>query len=518
MTEPSDQAATPTHSRLRTDTLTSSVILLLAFTVVQRTIGLGRGVLFCRWMTPEALGEWEMVFSFLMLAAPLAVLGIPGSYGRYLEYYRKRGYLRTFLSRTFLWTVGCTVAVVAVITLASGQVSRILFGADDKQSLVVGLAAVLAALIFHHTLTSLLAAMRLFRVVSVMNFVQSAVFAAVGLGLLLAVPAASSILTAYGVGCVVASLCAVCYVWPGIADTPKAVDRLPNMDFWSRLFRFAFFVWLMNVIGHLFGVVDRYMLLHWSGMEPEVALEQIGHYHSSRIIPLLMISFCDLLGGAMVPHLAHDWEMGRRAAVSRSLKLAVKVTAVGMIVFAAAVVAFAPIMFNQVLGGKYSAGLAVLPLTLTACLWYGLFTIIESYLFCAERTKLAAAPLAGGLVLNITLNLVLVPLYGLHGAVIATAVSTGACVLCLLVLSARHGFGVDRGLVLACCLPAFVAFGGTGVLIATGLLVGAVFTPGLLFDRYERLTIQRVLGRAISVVRTRLSGRSITVQRAGLHT
>ncbi|MEM9352496.1 MAG: lipopolysaccharide biosynthesis protein [Planctomycetota bacterium] len=518
MTAPNDHDANPKHDRLRTDTLTSSVILLLGFTVVQRTIGLGRGVLFCRWMTPEALGEWEMVFSFLMLAAPLAVLGIPGSYGRYLEYYRKRGHLRTFLSRTFLWTVGCTVTVVVAISLAAKPFSRMLFGTPDQAMMVVGLAAVLAALIFHHTLTSLLAALRLFRVVSVMNFIQSGMFAAVGLGLLLAVPAASSVLAAYGIGCVAASVCALCYVWPGLAQTPKATDHLPTTAFWSRLFRFAFFVWLMNVLAHLFGVVDRYMLLHWSGMEPEVALEQIGHYHSSRIIPLLMISFCDLLGGTMIPHFAHDWEMGRRSSVSRSLKLAVKVTAIGMIAFAAAVIAFAPVLFNQILGGKYSAGLAVLPWTLSACLWYGLFTLLESYLFCAERTKLAATPLAGGLILNISLNLVLVPVLGLQGAVIATAVSTGVCVAALLLLSAKHGFTLDRGLLLACSLPAFVAFGANGLLIAAVVLTAAAIIPGTLFDRYERLTIHRVVGQAASRVRARLRRHTIAAEPAGLHT
>ena len=67
------------QSRLKADTLASSVLLLMLVTVVQRGVGLGRGVLFCRWLTPETLGQWEMVFSFLLLAAPLAVLGVPGS-------------------------------------------------------------------------------------------------------------------------------------------------------------------------------------------------------------------------------------------------------------------------------------------------------------------------------------------------------------------------------------------------------------------------------------------------------
>src|SRR5215213_6864095 len=100
---------------LHADTLAASVVIMLVVTVVQRTVGFGRGVLFCRWMSPEALGEWEMVYSFLMLAAPLAVLGVPGSFGRYAEHYRQRGHLLTFLRRAAWWTVVCTAAAVALV-------------------------------------------------------------------------------------------------------------------------------------------------------------------------------------------------------------------------------------------------------------------------------------------------------------------------------------------------------------------------------------------------------------------
>jgi O-antigen/teichoic acid export membrane protein len=71
---------------VQADTLAVSVVILLLATVVQRSVGFGRSVFFCRWLTPEALGEWEMVYSFLMLAAPLAVLGVPGSIGRNAEH------------------------------------------------------------------------------------------------------------------------------------------------------------------------------------------------------------------------------------------------------------------------------------------------------------------------------------------------------------------------------------------------------------------------------------------------
>src|SRR2546423_4669118 len=95
--------------RLQPDTLATSVTILLVANIVQRTIGFGRGILFCRWLSPAELGTWEMAYSFLLLAAPIVVLGLPGCFGRYLERFRQRGQLRTFLRRATIWTAGLTI-------------------------------------------------------------------------------------------------------------------------------------------------------------------------------------------------------------------------------------------------------------------------------------------------------------------------------------------------------------------------------------------------------------------------
>src|SRR4029078_4578573 len=103
--------STNSSSRLRPDTLAASVTILLVANIIQRSIGFGRGILFCRWLAPEELGTWDMGYRFLLLAAPVVVLGLPGSFGRYLERYRQRGQLRTFLRRATIWTV--TFGVIA---------------------------------------------------------------------------------------------------------------------------------------------------------------------------------------------------------------------------------------------------------------------------------------------------------------------------------------------------------------------------------------------------------------------
>src|SRR5690606_9376035 len=95
--------------------------------------------------------------------------------------------------------------------------------------------------------------------------------------------------------------------------------------------RFAIWVWVTNLLCHMFAVVDRYMIVHFSGMEHATALAQVGHYHSSRILPLLFVSLADLLAGVVLPYLSNDWEGGRRSEVVQRMSLVLKLTAVTML-------------------------------------------------------------------------------------------------------------------------------------------------------------------------------------------
>ncbi|MFM7741664.1 MAG: hypothetical protein ACKO9H_19910, partial [Planctomycetota bacterium] len=81
------------------DALATGVIFALLLTVLQRFMGFVRGIFFCRLMTPEELGQFSLVAGGLLLLAPLAVLGLPGTLGRFVEHYSHRGQLQSYLSR-----------------------------------------------------------------------------------------------------------------------------------------------------------------------------------------------------------------------------------------------------------------------------------------------------------------------------------------------------------------------------------------------------------------------------------
>ena len=58
-----------------------------------------------------------------------------------------------------------------------------------------------------------------------------------------------------------------CLEGQGLAEEAPHDAGVPHREFWPPLVRFAVWIWVTNFLCHLFAVVDRYMLVHWSGLE-----------------------------------------------------------------------------------------------------------------------------------------------------------------------------------------------------------------------------------------------------------
>lgn len=486
-------------SGIRPDTLLASVVVLLAVNVVQRSIGFGRGVLFCRWLDPESLGQWDMAYGFLLLAAPVAVLGLPGSFGRYLERYRQRGQLRTFLLRTCTWTASLAALAIVFLVLFRGTFAYVVFGSQQQQTLLLLVAATLAAVILHHFLEAVFAGLRLFRVVSAMHFAQSMMFAALSLTLLTVWRRDEwSVVAGYGLACLL-SACGV-LVWSRRLKNSgiPAAAADSHGEFWPPLLRFAVWVWVTNVLSNLFSVIDRYMIVHCSGLPADEALGLVGHYHTSMLVPVLLVSVANLLAGAMTPHLSHQWESGDQPGVARTINLSLKLAALGMFAGGLGVLWVTPSLFHYAFGGKYDAGLQVLPWALTSCVWFSLLLVAQTYVWCAEKTRQACLPLALGLVGNVVLNLILLPKFGLQGAVMATALATLMALGTQLWVNYRHGMAVGGGTLLFCLTPLGLVMGGDIALAVGGIVALLVIGSNSLFTSDERSELLALLAARVA--------------------
>jgi PST family polysaccharide transporter len=461
---------------LKTDTLAGGLAMLLGLTVVQRLIGFTRGILFCRWLDADQLGQWDLAFGFLMLAAPLAVFGLPGSLGRYVEFYRQRGQVNEFLRRVCVGTGVVAAASVAAVIWGREWFSEALFNRRDQSDFVSVLSVVLSTWILHTLLVAVFNALRMTRIVSVLQFVHSLGFAALGLGLLVAFePTARSVLWSYAGASALSSGLGMIWLvrsWGCLSENPTTEPgpRYAARSLWKQLLPFALWVWIANALANLFGLADRWMMMQLSGLSEPEALAQLGQYHSARVVPLLFLGIAEMVAGLATPHLAHDWEAGRREEVSRRLNFILKLFAVCLFAAGTGLLLVSPLLFGVALAGKYAAGMALLPWTLMYCVWGSQAVVATNYLWCAERARWACFALLVGLLVNVALGSWLLPLYGLQGAVWGTSAANFAMLTSMYAAALLCGMRFDRGVCLTALAPVALLGGPWMALVALLLL------------------------------------------------
>ena len=494
------EAAPKVRRELVSDSIATGLIFALLLTVGQRLIGFGRGILFCQFMTDQELGQWSMVWSYLMLLAPLAVLGLPGCFGKYSEYYRQRGQLKSFIGRIAIISFVMTGMLAAAIFLAPETFCYILFRDTNHVQLVRWIALALLFVGVSNFLATLMESLRQVRVVTMMRFITGVSFAFVGIFLLTLFEAKSSAATiGFAIACLLGTLPAFWVLWTGRDSINNDGDALSHSNMWKRIAPFAAWLWVSNMATNLFEVSDRYMLIHWSSGTSEVAQASVGQYHSGRVVPLLLVGVASMLAGVLLPYLSQSWEKGRKDLAAKQLNWAIKLAAIFFTLGSVVLMLMAPILFDWILEGRYSDGLAVLPMTLVYCIWFGLHTLGQDYLWVAEKGKWATFATGIGLVVNLGLNMALIPILGLHGAVMATAAGNLLIVVLMFCLNHRLGCKTDVGIWLCAFVPLILLLNKPSAVLAAITLVGICAGTNLFFSHAERLEI-------FGMVKNRLKG------------
>jgi PST family polysaccharide transporter len=473
---------------LRADSLTGSLVLMLALAVVQRGLGFVREILLCRWLDQDQLGQWALAYAFLVSGAAIAALGIQGSMSRYVEYYRQRGQLRAYLRRVMAFTAVLTCIAALSVAALPEACAELVFGRADRASLAPMLAVGLAIVLLNNFLLEYFAALRLFRAVSILHFANGIGFVVFSLGaVLITGPDARNLIVAFATSYAVAVAALGLYgtfVWRGLARDSARLDR---RTFWPKLLTAGLGLWIYNCLANVMDTVDRYMIVHFSGLDETAALAAVGNYHSARVVPVLLYTIAVLVSSTVMPHWSHDWESGRRDKVARQIALTMKLLGVGLFLAAIGVLVAAPWIFHVAFRDKYSGGLGVLPYVLANCIWAGLAVLAFNYLWCAERLRLVTLAMALAVAVNCGLNLVLTPRYGLQGAVLAV----GAANIVLLVMvgwfSRHFGLSWDSGVGLVILAPATLIVGipAAAAVAVVGLLI-TLTSSRLLNDAEKR--------------------------------
>jgi O-antigen/teichoic acid export membrane protein len=483
---------------LVTDSIATGVIFALVLTVGQRAIGFLRGLLFCRFMSDQQLGQWSLVWSFLMMLIPFAMLGLPGCFGRYTEHYKNKGQLGFFLKRIAIASTLLTLFVSALMFLFPGSFSRMIFRSPDQVWIIYAMAASVLMVSVSNFLISLMESLRQVRIVTLMRFIGGILFAVFGIGFIfLMEDAAVGATIGFGISSILGAIPAVFILYRYRDTLRNTGDFLEHSTMWRRLAPFALWMWASNFFNNCFELSDRYMLLYCSPVSADAAQGFVGQYHSGRQIPLLLVSLAFMLGGVLIPYMSAHWEKGRKKEACKQLVWALKLMSLAFTCGGIVIQLFAPFIFDTILEGRYDEGLSVLPLTLVYCIWFGLTSVAQNYLWVVEKGKWIALSVGGGLIINLLLNWLLIPALGVNGAVIATATSNAILLASIFYFNRREGCDVGKGVIYCSIFPLVLMLPVTYSICLTLVMAAVGLVTPIIFRAEEKAEIREMTGKAL---------------------
>ena len=422
-------------------TLAQSVLWLLGASVGAKAVGFLRSLYTCRLLPQEELGRWDLAYGFLLLAAPVVMLGIPGSFGRYLEHFAQRRCLRGMLRRCLLALGGLTLAGVLALVAFPRGFAWLILDLPQQRTFVFYLAGALGFSMWMFVLQEVFGGLRRFRLVAALQALHTLLFAVSSVALLLWWrKAAEAVLLGFALAAAVSTTLGLWWLRSTWDQLPEDHHRGSTFPLWRRMMQFALWVWLTNWLANLFQVMDRYMLVHLSRLEPHRVLAQVGNYHAAWVLPLVVITVAGVIHSALVPHLSQSWEQGRRVHVRRTLRRFVRLGSLVLCLVLLGIQGLHVPMFHWFLQHKYPLAGEVLPWVSVLVAWAVLALLVGCYLWCAERAHWETAAVAAALAANAVLNALLIPRWQLHGAVVATTAAHLVLLGVMVAVAARQGW------------------------------------------------------------------------------
>jgi O-antigen/teichoic acid export membrane protein len=354
---------------------------------------------------------------------------------------------------------------------------------------VLSLAISLGVVSASNFLSSLLESLRQVRAVTAMRFITGMAFAVVGTAMIaLSTNRSAAATLAYGISCILGAIPAIwflCKYRNCIVDETDS-EKLLHSTMWKKIAPFAAWLWVSNLFHNLFEVSDRYMLIHWSETTADIAQGFVGQYRSGRVVPLLLVSVAGVLAGLLLPYMSAAWEKGKREEAQRQSNWSVKLLALAFTAGGIVVIFLSPVLFEGIFQGKYNGGLKVLPLTLVYCIWFGLAAVAQNYLWVAEKGSWAAIAMGLGLGSNVLFNMLLIPTYGLEGAVIATTLGNAGILSVVYSFNNLQGCKTDLGTWLVSAMPLLLLLPMTFAAAAFILTSLAAIFTGFIFTAEEK--------------------------------
>ncbi|KAF5432195.1 Membrane protein involved in the export of O-antigen and teichoic acid, partial [Candidatus Methanophagaceae archaeon] len=243
--------------------------------------------------------------------------------------------------------------------------------------------------------------------------------------------------------------------------------------------------------------VDRWMLNRYVGAA------EVGIYAVAMSFAAILFMGVQLIGNVLAVNLNYLWVQGKREQCMSVLNTVVKTMLFLFLIGSFFVLLVKDFIIGTLYGIAYLPGASIIHILLLMQVFMIIYWIMGIYPSLIEKTFIVFFAGAIGFVSNAGLNYLLIPLYQMKGAAIASASSFLLISVVLLILNKTENFKLDKKLFLLILISLLLLMDYVWILgIVLGLLCAAVVKTEVLFTNFEKEFIVGKLKEGFKNVRT----------------
>jgi len=450
-----------------------------------------------RIFSVEDYGVMNLVSATLMVLVSLGKLGMQQSIVRFrseVEAGRRPYTLRTFYS-TALFGMAASGTLVAALWLAVIRVLPPGWLNDPRLPLLFAMTSVvIVAQVVESCLVNLLRAEQKSGLQSWYLVVKRWA----GLGVIVAVLLlVARDLRAFYSATLVTEVVAVTALgfalFSGRAERPRPSVGAVSPALLGEMLSFGIPMMIgYEIAGIVLGVGDRYFVQGLMGAEA------LGVYAAAyNLCQYVQTAFIQAVSQAVVPLYMRIWSEEGEAATQRFVAQALRLYARAGPPVVAGMAAIGPALLPFVASAKYGAGAHIIPWVVGGMVVDGASVLVGAGLFIQRRTAIICSLVLANTILNLVLNVVLIPRMGILGAAAATLVAyvslgAGMAIAGARALRVEIPWGVlSRSAALSCAMYLAVTLlhvDGSAATLVLRVVAGVLVYGGLvaLFDREAR--------------------------------
>ncbi len=196
----------------------------------------------------------------------------------------------------------------------------------------------------------------------------------------------------------------------------------------KQLYIFGMAVALAQIGAKVIARIDTLMLTYFT------SLTDVGIYNAVQPTALLFLFFSGSVTPALYPLVSELWAKNDKKRLSEGVRLLHKYSFIITMPALLSVLVFSSLFLKITFGEEYAAGSTALQILLVGIIFLLVATVNNTVLSAIGKPQAVTKAFIIVAVLNVLLNLILIPAFGMNGASISTSVSY----LLLLVLSTRY--------------------------------------------------------------------------------